>query len=82
MSQGLVNPLEIVESDVFIEACPKFPDAVEGVKVKPFVLDVPPEAFSEDVAERRPRSSMLMATPCASSIPVKAPEVNCTPGRC
>ena len=51
-----MNSPEIVESNVFPEACPKFPDAVKGVKGKPFVLDVSPEAFCEDVVERAPAS--------------------------
>ncbi len=48
--QRLVNSLEIVENDVEVKASQSL-DVVRRIQIKPFVLDVPPEMFGENVVK-------------------------------
>lgn len=49
----MISP-EIVKINVFLQTKTELLDALKGMEIEPFVLDVSPEAFSEDVVERAP----------------------------
>ena len=66
----------IVKGEIATDRAARLAEAVVGSQVDLLVFDASPQALDNTVSRQAPLPSMLIATPCFSSTPVKSTLVN------